>query len=98
MIVILIQTAERRRVFGMLQLAVSAAVFPTDAGLQGQTTVGPELPFGTKPVGRLDKGNQHSHPDRTQPRNLAQKSARRVFPTLAPQLLAGLPMQGPQII
>ena len=53
MIVILIQTTNLLRLFRTLQLSVHIAILRTVAGFNAQPTIGPELPFATEPVRRL---------------------------------------------
>ena len=55
-VVILIQTADLLWLFGTLQLAIHITMLRAVVRLHRQATVGPQLPFAAKPVGRLHQG------------------------------------------
>ncbi len=74
------------------------AVFPTDAGLRGQTAVALPLPLGAKSVCCLDKRDQQHCSDGTDRRNLAQQLRRAMLPAFDQQLLLNLLVPGPQCL
>lgn len=86
MIVILIETAQGWLSLRALELAAGHAIFPAGSSLQGQATIGPELPFGPETVRYLNQGNQEGNPDRAQLRDLAQHAVRRMFVALRQHL------------
>src|SRR6266498_1380547 len=65
-----------------LQLSTHEAILRTVAGLNAQSTIGPELPFAAKPVRRLHQCNQAGCPNRTDAGDLAQQFRGFMFPTL----------------
>ena len=98
MIVILIETTQGWLSLRALELAAGHAIFPAGSSLQGQATIGPELPFGPETVRCLNQGYQEGNPDRAQPRDLAEHAVRRMFVALRQQLPPGLSAQWLQII
>ena len=71
-IVVVIQTANRHALAVALQFAAYGAVLPAVAGLDCETTVGPQLALGTKTVRGLQQGHQQGRANRADGRNLAQ--------------------------
>ena len=81
-VVILIQTTDLLWLFGTLQLSVHITMLRTVVRLHPQTTVGPQLPLATEPVGRLHQGQQQGSPQRANQGNLAQYFHGLMFPAL----------------
>ena len=82
MVVIPIETANLLRFFRTLQLSADKAVLRTVAGLNAQSTIGPELPFAAEAMRRLHQRQQTGGPNRTDAGNLAQQFRGFVFPAL----------------
>ena len=56
--------------FRTLQFSLDVAVLRAVVRFQRKPAVGPQLPFGAEPVGRLHQRHQVSRPKRTNARNL----------------------------
>ncbi len=79
MIVILVKTAQRRRLPGSLQLTSDVVVFPAAMRFQSQAAVCPQLPFSAKPMRRLHQRDQQRGPNRANIRDSLQQ-VRRAMP------------------
>src|SRR6266851_3857641 len=94
MIVVLVETAERHRPLGALQLTLHVVVFRTAVRFQSQATVRPQLPLGAKSMRRLHQRDQQSSPNRTDIGNPAEQLRRAMLAALrqkiAPCFLAQL--------
>src|ERR1700693_1058441 len=65
MVVILVQAAYEPLLFAATQLALDVVVFPTVAGFQPQSAVGPELSLGAKTIRGLDQSHRQRGTNRS---------------------------------
>ena len=82
-----IQSAKLLRFLGALQLSFDIAVLRAVARFQPQAAIGPQLPLGTEPMGRLHQCDQLSRPNRTDTRDLAKQFGCVMLPALGQKIL-----------
>src|SRR5260370_29247368 len=87
MIVVDVETAQRRWFPRLLQLSHGVSVFAAAPRPQAQPAVVPKLALGAKTMRCLNESDQKGHPDRAQPGNLLKKLTGGMFPAFRQQLL-----------
>src|SRR6187401_2835923 len=96
MVVVAIQSADGRNLFGAFQLSTLETIFTTGVGLQGQTDVRPQLTLGAKAMWCLYECHQQCGTDGTDRGNLPQQLHGGVLAAFYQQFAAGLLTQGGQ--
>src|SRR6202167_3282974 len=87
MIVVDVETAQRRWLPRMLQLPPCEPVFAAASRPQAQPAVVPKLSLRTETMRCLNERDQKSDPDRTQPGNLLEELTGGMFQAVRQQLL-----------
>src|SRR6202451_2765508 len=87
MIMVDVETAQRRWFPRMLQLPLFVPVFAAAPRPQAQPTVVPQLALSAETMRRLKESDQKGDPDRAQPGNLFEELAGRMLPAFRQQLL-----------
>src|SRR6187397_2067826 len=93
MVVVAIQSADGRNLFGAFQLSTLETIFTTGVGLQGQTDVRPQLTLGAKAMWCLYECHQQCGTDGTDRRNLPQQLHCGVLAAFCQQFAPRLPTQ-----
>src|SRR5215469_5700540 len=89
-IVIFIQTANGKLLFGAAPFAVHVDIFSGDASFQSQSAVLPQLALTAETMRGLDQCHRQSGTNRTQRGNLSQLGGDAMFATLGQKLAACL--------
>src|ERR1700747_2390602 len=71
MVVVLIQAANRRLFLAPSHLPMNIVIFPTVAGFQPQSAIGPQLALAAKTMGRLNQGHRQNGTNWAQGGNLS---------------------------
>src|SRR5215467_15010726 len=98
MIAVLVQPASFFPLLPPSELAVLHLVIGTAAGHHCQTTIGPQLSLGAKPVWGLQNAQKFRRPNRTNRRNLTQPFPNLVLLALGQQISTYFLAQGSQRI
>src|SRR6202171_5007490 len=87
MIMVNVETAQRRWFPRMLQLSPGVPVFAAAPRPQAQPAVVPKLALGTETMRCLNQSDQKGDPDRAQPGNLFEELTGGMLPAFRQQLL-----------
>src|SRR5215471_13874088 len=90
-VMVLIETADGNQFLGASQLSFHIAVFRTDASLQSQSAVSPQLALGAKTMGSLNQSHQQGSANWPDVGNLPELIGDLVFATLRQQFPPRLP-------
>ena len=85
-VMVLIETADGNQFLGASQLSFHIAVFRTDASLQSQSAVSPQLALGAKTMGSLNQSHQQGSANWPYVGNLPELTGDLVLVTLPQQL------------
>src|SRR6266542_4487862 len=90
MVVVLVQAPNGKQFLRTPHLTFDQAVFRTDAGLQGQSAIVPQLSLAAETMRSLDQGHRQRRSNRSQIRNLSQLRGDGMLATLREQFPPGL--------